>query len=104
MISAGKQHIERIAELLKQRRIALGYKQTDAASRAGLAIATLRKFEQTGEISLERFVKLCRVYKMDMHLMAALEQRDWWALEEIQRAETKKSVRSTLLDSKKGAG
>jgi transcriptional regulator with XRE-family HTH domain len=93
MKAASKQHIERIAQLLKKRRVALGFKQTEAASRAGVNIATLRKFEQTGEISLERFMKLCHVYRMEMPVIAAIEQRDWWAIEEIERAESKKTVR-----------
>jgi transcriptional regulator with XRE-family HTH domain len=94
MKAASKDYIERIARILKKRRIALGYKQTDVAERAGISLGTLRKFEQTGEISLERFMKLCRVYLMDLHVMAALELRDYWALEEIERSETKKTVRS----------
>jgi len=94
MKSASKQYIERISELLKQRRIALGFKQSEAAAKSGLALGTLRKFEQTGEISLERFMKLCRIYKTDIHILAALEQKDWWALEEIKRSESRKTVRT----------
>ncbi len=93
MKAASKQYIERIAEIMKKRRISLELKQSEAASRAGLSLGTLRKFEQTGEISLERFLKLCRLYRMDDKIMASVERRDWWALEEIKKAETKKTVR-----------
>ena len=93
MVVASKQYIEHIAELMKKRRVAMELKQKEAAERAGISLGTLRKFEQTGEISLERFLKLCRIYRMDTQLMTFLEQRDWWALEEIKRAETKKTVR-----------
>ncbi|MFH1761996.1 MAG: helix-turn-helix transcriptional regulator [bacterium] len=93
MITASRQHIKRIADLLKKRRIALSLKQKQAAVRAGISLGTLRKFEQTGEVSLERFMKLCRIYRMDVQIMNAMEQRDWWALEEIKRAETRKTVR-----------
>lgn len=93
MKTASKQYAEKIAQIMKKRRIALELKQSGAAERAGISLGTFRKFEQTGEISLERFLKLCRVYRMDTHLMNFFEQRDWWALEEIERAETKKTVR-----------
>lgn len=93
MKSASKQYLERIAEIMKKRRIALEMKQSESALRAGITLGTLRKFEQTGEISLERFLKLCRLYRMDDQLMTSLENRDSWALEELKRAETKKTVR-----------
>jgi len=93
MKAASKQNIEKIASLMKMRRIALELKQSEAALRAGVTLGTMRKFEQTGEISLERFLRLCRVYRMDLPLMNFLEQRDFWAMEEIKRAETKKTVR-----------
>ena len=93
MKAASKQLAEAIARAMKKRRIALEFKQSEAALRAGITLGTLRKFEQSGQISLERFLKLCRLYRMDTHLMAAIEQREWWALEEIKRAESKRSVR-----------
>ena len=92
MKAASKQYIERISEIMKKRRVALEMKQSEAAERAGLSLGSLRKFEQTGEISLERF-KLCRLYRMDSYIMAVIENRDWWPLEEIKRAESKKTVR-----------
>lgn len=91
--TASKQLIEQAACILKKRRVSLEIKQSEAAERAGISLGTLRKFEQTGLISLERFFKLCRLYRMDAQIMNALEQRDTWALEEIKRAETKKTVR-----------
>lgn len=93
MIAASKQYIKQIAQFMKKRRIALELKQSDASEKAGISLGTFRKFEQTGEISLERFLKLCRIYRMDTHFMHFFEQRDFWALEEIERAEHKKTVR-----------
>lgn len=93
MKAASKQYIERISVIMKKRRIALDMKQSEAAEKAGISLGTLRKFEQSGEISLERFFKLCRIYQMDFHIMAAIENRDWWALEEIKKAESKRTVR-----------
>ena len=55
MKAASKQYIERISVIMKKRRIALDMKQSEAAEKAGISLGTLRKFEQSGEISLERF-------------------------------------------------
>jgi len=85
--------VEQAAEALKKRRIALGLKQSDVASMAGISLSTLRKFEQKGGISLERFFKLCHVYKMENQIVAALEQRDFWTLEQMKRADLKRIVR-----------
>ena len=93
MKSASVQNTERIASLLRQRRVAMGLKQTQAAEMAGVAAPTLRLFEQTGQISLERLMRLCRVYRMDTNVMSGFESREWWSLEEIKDAETKRTVR-----------
>jgi transcriptional regulator with XRE-family HTH domain len=93
MKAASKQLIEQTARVMKKRRVSLGFKQSEAAARSGISLGTLRKFEQTGQISLERFFKLCRLYRMDGHIMAAAERRDFWALEEIKRAEARKTAR-----------
>lgn len=39
-------------------RLAHGWTQAELAARAGVALDTLKKFERTGQLSLERFVRL----------------------------------------------
>jgi len=84
---------EQAARAMKKRRIALNMKQTEAAARSGVALGTLQKFERTGNISLERFFRLCHIYKMENQVIAAFEQRDSWTLEQIKRADSKRIVR-----------
>ncbi|MCL2689554.1 MAG: helix-turn-helix domain-containing protein [Chitinispirillia bacterium] len=84
---------EQAARAMKKRRIALSMKQTEAAVRSGVALGTLQKFERTGSISLERFFRLCHIYKMESQIIAAFEQRDSWTLEQIKRADSKRIVR-----------
>lgn len=57
LISPQKAQIH-LAENLKQQRLSLNLTQSGLASRAGVALSTLRKFEQKGEISLSAFLKL----------------------------------------------
>ena len=49
---------KKIAENFSKRRLALNLTQTGLAQRSGVALATLRKFEQKGQISLESLLKL----------------------------------------------
>jgi transcriptional regulator with XRE-family HTH domain len=49
---------EKIAENVRLQRLAIGLTQQGLAQRSGVALPTLRKFEQKGLISLESFLKL----------------------------------------------
>lgn len=50
-----------LAARVKALRLQRGWTQREAAERAGLAVATYRRFERTGSISLERLLKLAVV-------------------------------------------
>lgn len=47
-----------LVEHLKARRLGMGLTQEGLASRAGVPLPTLRKYEQKGLISLESYLKL----------------------------------------------
>jgi transcriptional regulator with XRE-family HTH domain len=49
---------EKIAENARLQRLAINLTQQGLANRSGVALPTLRKFEQKGLISLEAFLKL----------------------------------------------
>lgn len=49
---------KKLAENIRERRLRLGLTQEGLADRSGVALPTLRKFEQKGMISLESFLKL----------------------------------------------
>lgn len=93
MISATKEYLERVRLLMKDRRIALSLKQKDAAEKSGVNIRTLQHFEQTGEISFENLIKLFGIYKMDRKVISSIEDRSWWTVDELERAEKKSKVR-----------
>lgn len=48
-----------VAQREKQRRKRLGYTQAQLAQKAGMSLGSLRRFEQTGDISFASFVSLC---------------------------------------------
>ncbi len=52
---------EELARNVRERRLAMGLTQAGLASRSGVALGTLRKFEQTGAASVEVLIKLLMV-------------------------------------------
>ncbi|TDS13821.1 helix-turn-helix domain-containing protein [Sphingobacterium paludis] len=59
-ISPSKAQLQ-IAEQIRAKRLAMNLTQEGLADRSGVALPTLRKFEQKGSISLASFVKLLMV-------------------------------------------
>jgi len=53
--------METIRDKFKARRKALGYTQPQLAARSGVSLGSLKRFEQTGQISLESLLKLAFV-------------------------------------------
>jgi len=52
---------KKLAENIRNRRLSMELTQEGLAERSGVPLATLRKFEQKGSISLESFLKLLMV-------------------------------------------
>jgi transcriptional regulator with XRE-family HTH domain len=48
----------RLAQRMRERRLARGWSRAELSARSGVALATLQKFEQTGQVSLERLLRL----------------------------------------------
>jgi hypothetical protein len=93
MLSATKEYLERVRSVMKDRRIALSLKQKDAADKSGVNIRTLQHFEQTGEVSFENLIRLFHLYKMDRKVISCIEDRTWWTVDELEKAEKKSKVR-----------
>ena len=53
--------MERLKTNFRQRRKALGYTQPELATRSGVSLGSLKRFETSGQISLESLLKLALV-------------------------------------------
>lgn len=84
-----------IAENMRNRRLATGLTQQGLAKRSGVSLATLRKFEQKGIISLESFLRLAMVLDALEDVVGATEPptRAYSSIDEVLEAERKKSPR-----------
>ncbi len=84
-----------IAENMRNRRLATGFTQQGLAKRSGVSLATLRKFEQKGVISLESFLRLAMVLDTLENMVKATELSvtEYSSIDEVLEAERKKPPR-----------
>ena len=59
----------------RQRRKALGYTQLELSSRSGVSLGSLKRFENSGQISLESLLKLALVLECLGDFSAVCEER-----------------------------
>lgn len=61
------------ADAVRRRRQALHFRQTDLAERSGVAVATLRRFERSGQITFSGLAKLLVACGLAESVLRALE-------------------------------
>lgn len=67
--------LEKLPALLREARVRQELTQVELAARANVSLAVLRKFEQTGQISLESFIKLAFVLDLAEPLLEAIRAK-----------------------------
>ncbi|NCC63728.1 MAG: XRE family transcriptional regulator [Spirochaetia bacterium] len=80
-----------IAQSVRERRLLLDLTQEGLSVRSGVPLATLRKFEQQGVISLESLLKIAMVLGMLDALIKAVEvpKDAYTSLDEIIKSDSK---------------
>lgn len=66
----------KLAQNVRERRLQMALTQEGLANRAGVALSTLRKFEQQGTISIESLIKLLMVVGGLKELLDATAPKD----------------------------
>lgn len=82
-----------LVQHVKARRLAIGLTQQGLAYRSGVKLATLRKFEQKGAISLESFLKLLMVLGGLERVVESVkpEQTEFSSIDEVLKEAKKKT-------------
>ena len=75
---------------VQARRLEHGWTQAELASRSGVAIDTLKKFERTGQISLPRLVRLVNALGRVSELEGLLGEPAPRSLRELERPTRKR--------------
>ena len=74
---------KRLADKIKRIRKRKKITQEELAARSNVSYATLRKFEQTGRISLESFIKLAMELGVIGEINSLFEQPVYSSIEEV---------------------
>ena len=64
---------QKIAKAAKEKRLSLNFSQQTLSARSGVSLGTLKKFEQTGKISLESLLKIALVLDSLTDFMAVFK-------------------------------
>ncbi len=67
--------LSKLPTLLRQRRVKEGLTQSQLAERSNVSLSVVRKFEQTGQISLESFIKIAFVLDLMEVILQGIEQK-----------------------------
>jgi len=79
--------IQELQTKFKERRKSLGYTQTELATRSGVSLGSLKRFEGSGQISLESLLKLALVLEClgDFSDVCCEEEERFESMEDIIR-------------------
>ncbi|MDC0857507.1 helix-turn-helix domain-containing protein [Rickettsiales bacterium] len=92
LLTTVKKAQEQIAINSRLQRLDMNLTQKGLAERSGVALATLRKFEQKGFISLEAFLKLQMVLGGLEKIVKSIEKNEiaFSSIDEVLKAEEKR--------------
>ncbi|WP_319780074.1 helix-turn-helix transcriptional regulator [Maridesulfovibrio sp.] len=94
MPSEGSQIIMRN---IREQRLSRNWTQQALSERSGVSLSTLRKFEQTGKISLESFVKICFCLDLldDLISLTEPKEQEFTSMDQLlEKSATKKRQRA----------
>jgi len=84
----------RIAQALREARLAANLTQQGLASRAGVSLGSLKRFEREGEVSLKNLTKLAFALRLEGELSELFRSRMDGSLDElIERTKTNQRQR-----------
>jgi len=78
-----------IAVRSRNRRLAQNLTQEGLARRSGVALGTLKKFERTGKIALDSFIRLAITLKDEAALENLLLEQKFETLDDVLQSEKK---------------
>lgn len=76
---------DRIVRLRKRKKIS----QKELAVRSGVSLGSVKRFEQSGEISLQSFTKLAIVLEVEGELETLFSEVPFGSIEEVINGQTK---------------
>ncbi len=77
--------MEELRAKFKKRRKSIGYTQTECASRSGVSLGSLKRFESSGQISLESLLKLAFILEClgDFNGVCVEKENEFRSMDEV---------------------
>jgi len=88
-IATPKDHCMQVAQRLKLRRKELGFSQQQLATKSGVSLGSLRRFEQTGEISFHSLARIAQALGCEGDLDMLFAKRMFKNIQEVIDAQGK---------------
>jgi transcriptional regulator with XRE-family HTH domain len=82
LVSAGD-HLSRLAGFIRDQRLANNWTQALLAQRSGVSLASLVRFERSGEISLHSFVKLLMALDLEGAIKTDLPKPAYQSIDDM---------------------
>lgn len=96
MLNTPKEDREKIGKKYKEIRLSQNLKRETLALKAGVSESSLKRFELSGEISLESLIKISNVLNMRNWIQSIFEEEHFSSLDEIMNAKKKTKKRGTI--------
>jgi transcriptional regulator with XRE-family HTH domain len=95
------EHLREICTRVKERRIELNITQKELASRSGVSFGSVKRFEQSGEISLKNLIQIAIVLRAIDDFSNLFERKPYDSIDElIEERKSKKNKRAGRNDSR----
>ena len=85
-----------LADRLRQLRLLKKWKRSTLSERSGVSVSSLIRFEQTGQISLENFLKLLFALDRQGELEHMLLPPEAGSIDELEKQDKKASKRGSI--------
>lgn len=89
-LTSAAEQAQALAARVRALRLRLGWTQVEAAGRAGMTLASYKRFERTGEIALRSLLKLALVMDQLDRVEALFQPPPWRSLDEAIAVEPKR--------------
>lgn len=96
MISTPKEELLKIGKKFKEIRLSQKLKRKTLALRSGMSESSLKRFELTGEISLDSLIKISNVLSIKNWIASILEEEHYESLDDILKSKKKIKKRGII--------
>ena len=101
VIKSPKEISQDLADRVKQNRIRRNFTQQELAERAGVSFGSVKRFEQTGEISLKHLIMISKILRCSPEFDLLFPVHQYESMEELLKAKEKgKRMRARARDTK----